>query len=42
MHLKIYSLKFHSYFSDIIMEKQAMENEHQFLHGGVENSHFSA
>ena len=32
---------FHSYLNDVIMEKHPMENEHQFLHGGVENSHSS-
>ena len=30
---------FHSYFSDVNIEKHPMENEHQFLHWGVENDH---
>ena len=32
---------FHSYFSDVIVEKHPMENEHHFLHRDVENGHSS-
>ena len=38
--LSNYTLKdlVHSYFDDVTVENGAMENEIQFLHGGVENS----
>ena len=30
---------FHSYFSDVIVEKHSMEDAYQFLYGCVENGH---